>query len=62
MLEFLMIGGSFEGLYPNSKHEASSPLAIDAAVSAIVKALEFIQHLRVLETTFFPEAIVDGIR
>jgi hypothetical protein len=57
-----MIGGSFEGLYPNTKPETSSPLAIDAAVSAIVKALEFIRHLRVLETTFFPEAIVDGIR
>lgn len=60
-LEFLLLGGSIEGLCL-SRPGSSSSEAVTTAVSAIVKAIEFLRCLHVLEATFFPEAVVQGLR
>lgn len=61
MLEFLFLGGSVEGLCLN-RPENLCLEAETSAVSAVVKAVESLRHLRVLEVTFFPNSVVQGLR
>lgn len=61
MLEFLLLGGSIEGLCLNRPE--SLPLeTVTGAVSAIVTAIESLSFLQVLEVTFFPGAVVRALR
>lgn len=60
-LEMLLLGGSVQaqGL---SRIEAVSQDVISLTTSALVRIIELLPRLRVLELTFFTSAIVQAVR
>ncbi|KAG0589865.1 hypothetical protein KC19_1G054500 [Ceratodon purpureus] len=60
-LELLFLGGSVQALGP-SRVESVSQDMISSASSTIVRLIELLPRLRVLELTFFASAIVQAVR
>lgn len=59
-LEYLLIGGSVEALHLRS--DVCPSEAVTPAVSALVDSIKNLRRLRVLEATFFPEFVLQGLR
>ncbi|KAI5060846.1 hypothetical protein GOP47_0023351, partial [Adiantum capillus-veneris] len=56
-LEYLLIGGSVEALHLRSNTEVATP-----SVIALVESIKSLRCLLVLEATFFPEFVLQGLR
>jgi len=60
-LELLLLGGSVRAL-GLSRVEAVSEDTISSAASTLVRIIELLPRLRVLELTFFTTAVVQAVR
>lgn len=61
LLEFLLLGGSVEGL-GLCRPEALQQEKAAAAASALVQTTEALTRIRVLEITFFTSAVTQAVR